>query len=229
MIQKFFQLFFLIILASCSSVQFDSPMPGDQKPLDKFGAELVGKYYYSDSIYGANTNDPAYNARYFTNEVSKHDSITLISGEISIAEKYVLYTLEIASYYELTKFNAARLSKKHKADVKEVVGKHIVFREKNNDTLININRGDKLLFADGKYYFNHFLAEKKWDVFQFEQKKDGHFSFNMIDEKETSLLVDTTSKEWNPISPVAHISNKKFKKFVANGGFKTRYGLTKQP
>ncbi len=202
-------------------------MPGDQKPLDKFGTELIGKYYYSDSIKDAKTNDPAYNAKYFSDAVKAHDSITLISGGITILEKAVIYNLEVASYYEITKFNAQRLSKKHKADVKEVIGTYLVFREKASDTLVNLNRGDKAFYFDKKYYFNHFLSEAKWEVYQFEQKKDSLFSFNMTDDKDNHILVDTTAKDWSRISPVAHVSNKEFKKFVANGGFRTKFGLTK--
>ena len=38
------------------------------------------------------------------------------------------------------------------------------------DTLLNLIKKDKLIYFNGKYYLNHFVAKNDWDIIQFECK-----------------------------------------------------------
>lgn len=216
----------VITLVVSSCVHFDSSMPKGQKSLPGFSPTFIGKYYLSDSVLGDKKKDPSYNVKYFSNAFNSYDSITLFYSDVIISSTKFIYTTTVSNYYEISKFDTARIAKKHENDIKSIEGKYLIFTEKDIDTIFNIEKKDRLTHLDGKYYLNHFVKSKEWMIYQFEQKKDKNFSISITSEEDMNILVDTT-KKWKSIFPVVSLSNKKFNEFVLNGGFRMKFGLIK--
>ena len=96
------------------------------------------------------------------------------------------------------------------------------------DTIINLQKKDKLIQLDNSYYLNHFITKKDWDIYQIQFLMADVISLNITDEEDEKQLTNYDSLKMRPlIYSTAHLSNQQFKDFVEKGGFRTRYRLTK--
>lgn len=231
MTKNILKLISILVLSGCSSVDFDSPLPSDQKPLDKFESDFIGKYYYVDSIIGKKGDEQFFNAKYFSSIVNSKDSITLFSSDLTVIDKLVYYSIDFTAFYKLDKVDTARLNKQFNYKDVFVKDKYFIHTEKYSDTLLDLNGKDKLFLYKKNYYLNHYKKgkselglEKSWGICQFEKVGLSQYSLNMTNDRDYKLLFDTT-KTWQPIFPIAHISNKQFKTFLSSGGFHQKYKL----
>lgn len=233
MTKTFINLISILFLSNCNSVDFNNPFPSDQKPLDKIGPEFIGKYYYADSIVGKKGDEQFFNSKYFSSTMKNRDSITLFSSDLTVTDKLVCYSIEFTFFYILDKVDTSRLNKGFKYKNVFVKDKYFIHTEKYSDTLLDLNGKDKLFLYKNHYYLNHYkkgnsepAQEKSWRICQFEKIDITQYSLNMTNEQDYKLLFDTT-KTWQPIFPIAHISNKQFKNFIDKGGFHEKYRLIK--
>lgn len=165
--------------------------------------------------------------------VNTQDSVILFSGDLIITEKLAVYTLNFTGFYKLDKVDTSRLNKEFRYKNVSVKDNYFIHTENYSDTLLNLNRDDKVFLYKNRYYLNHFnkgsnelAKEASWSIFQLEKNSENHFSLNLINKEDYKLLFDTT-KQWQPIFSVAHLSNKEFKKFVDAGGFRQKIKLVK--
>src|ERR1017187_9680669 len=91
----------ILLLISCSIVKFDKPHPSDQKILNGFDSEFIGKYYWADKFIEnkKKNNERIYNLKYFFSNKEKFDSIVLFSADINITDKLAEYSLNFWVYY----------------------------------------------------------------------------------------------------------------------------------
>ena len=233
----------ILLLISCSIVKFDKPHPSDQKILNGFDSEFIGKYYWADKFIEnkKKNNERIYNLKYFFSNKEKFDSIVLFSADINITDKLAEYSLNFWVYYKISKFDTSRIKKLYNNEGLFIQGKYIVHKEKTYyDTLLNINKNDKLILYNNKYYLNHLIYkaksvqdslelstfEESWQICQFENKGSNIYSLNITNDQDYKMLFDD-SKTWQPIFPLANISDEKFKKFVAKGGFHQKFKIIK--
>jgi hypothetical protein len=235
------KLSLVLLLSACSHVDFDNPFPRHQKSLDSFGRDLIGKYYYSDS-FALVAENIAYNSRYYSTIATTRDSIALISAEIEVSPKIITYSIEYKTYYKISKFDTSALKKKDPASEKVLLGEYLVIRETMANVLADLTKQDRLTLYNGIYYINHFVGEPNakdtsssinfrpegthWSIWQFENKGGNNYSLNSTNREDYNMLFDTT-KFWQPIFPIAHVTDKQFKKFVSKGGFHEKYRLKK--
>jgi len=241
MTKKILGLIITLFLTSCYQVDFDSYFPTDQRPLEKFDYEYIGKYYYADSVFGK--EDFKYTNSKYSHSIEESDSTALFSIDITIFEKYATLSIEFVNYYKIDKVDTSRIRKKHRNKGMTVEYKYIIHKEIQGDTILNISTKDKLFLYNGKYYMNIYVdpekgkadtsnaislgpSEKHWIICQVEKRNGSEFSFNMTNKADYVMLFDTT-KNWQPIFPVAHLTNKQFKKFVSKGGFHQKYKFIK--
>lgn len=233
MTKNIIRLFFLSLLTSCNNVDFDAPLPSDQTSLDKFDQGFIGKYYYMDSIVGKQGEEQFFNYKYFQSSIDKQDSITLFSADLVVTNKLVHYSFAFTAFYKLDKVDTSRLNKQFK--YKDVFTKdnYFIHTENFSDTLLDLNKEDKLFLYNNRYYLNHFKKgdknqskDQSWGISQFEKLNLGIFSLNMTNDQDYKVLFDT-NRTSQPIFPVAHLSNKQFKNFVDKGGFRQKYKVIK--
>lgn len=221
-------LILLLVMTGCSRIHFDSAMPRQTTSLKLFNSDLIGKYYYSDSILIVDNKEPIYNSMYFTDLYKSHDSLTLISADIVITDRLVYFDLNLKSYYEISKVDTSRVAANHKKEKKTIEGKYLVFNGFGKDTILNLKKQDKLKYFNGSYYLNHLIAKKDWEIYQVEIKKDNKLSLNLTNEQDEKQITKNDSAKWRPlIYNTVHLSNEQFKEFTEHGGFRTRYGLKK--
>lgn len=214
-----------LCLAGCG-VHFDHSMPRDQKGLKEFSAELMGNYNFTDSLFGKKNEEPFFNEVYFYRKLNAYDSLTFVSGNLTISKKEAVYHFNFKAYYNTSKVDTTRLIDRFKKDKRYRDGKYMVFVETMDDTILNLGLQDKLTSLEGKFYFNHLADKKKWEIYQFEKIKDAVYSLNITNEADRNQLTDT-SRVWKDIFPVVHLSDPQFKDFVARGGFRQKFGFTK--
>ncbi len=218
----------MFFFASCSTVHFDNSIPENSNVLKTFPEDLIGKYYFADSILKIENKEPLYNLKYFSELYKEKDSIKLILGEILITERQVYLYSEQKSYYNLAKFDSSIIALKHKKEKRRVDGKYLIFEESSLvDTILNLDNSDQLKFYDGIYYLNRFIQEKDWVVYQFIISGNNIFSMNLTNEQDEKAINNTTSR--TIFYTIKHLSNKDFKRFIRNGGFREKYGLKKYP
>lgn len=232
MTKNLLRLSCIILLSSCNNVDFDSALPSDQKTADKFDTGFIGKYYYIDSFIGKKNDERFLNSKYFS-AADGQDSITLFSADLIVTDKLAYYSLDFTAFYKLDKVDTSRLNKKFNYKDVYVKDKFFIHTEKYSDTLLDLNKKDKLFIYKNRYYLNHYKKgnselgkAKSWGICQFEKLNLGLFSLNMTNDQDYKVLFDT-NKTWQPIFPIAHLSDKKFKNFVDNGGFRQKYRLLK--
>lgn len=218
-------LFFSLYLVGCG-VNFDNYMPNDQATLKFFPPELVGNYRFTDSVFGEKTDEPFFNEAYFSNALNAHDSLTLVSGNLAISQKIAAYHFSFKAYYNTSKVDTGRLIERFKKEKRYRDGKYIVFVATEGDTILNLRSKDKLTSLNGKFYLNHFVKKKNWEIYQFENIKGSVYSVNITNDADRNQLTDTT-QVWKDIFPVVHLSNLQFKNFVDSGGFRAKFGFTK--
>jgi hypothetical protein len=223
----------IFLLASCENVTFDSYFPSDQKPLNNIDSEYLGKYYTTDSFIGKKDEERYFNSKYFLKSRDAYDSIILFTADLYVSERLVRYTVDFVGYYKLNKVDTNRLKKEFKNKDVFVEGDYFIHTENFTDTLLDLNKKDKLFLYKNIFYLNHFKEtdkklgrEKCWAICQFEKLSSDIFSINMTNAEDYAMLFDTTTV-WQPILPVAHLSNNQFKKFVTKGGFHQKYKLFK--
>ena len=229
MIKKTAFYFLLLLTASCSSVHFDSAMPRYRHSIKVFNSDMVGKYYFCDSILNNENKETIYNSKYYSGLYKSRDSISYISADFSISNKLVYYSINFSSYYNISKTDTSMAALKHKSEKKRIEGNYLIFEDKNTDSIINTANGDKIKYYCGSYYLNHFIAKKDWEIYQFEIKKDNTFSINMINEQDEKQLINETADSRPSLNKSIHLSNRRFKNFIQNGGFRTKYRLKKYP
>ena len=231
--KKIFGLLFVLLFSTCDNVNFDNYFPSDQKPLDKIESDFLGKYYYTDSFMGKKEEERFFNSKYFSSTIDSHDSIILFTADLNVSERLILYSVDFTGFYKLEKNDTSRLNKKFNYKDVYIKDRYFIHKENYTDTLLDLDKKDKLFFYKNLYYLNHFNKtnsdlgkEKCWTICQFERCGPSLFSINMTNREDYKMLFDTT-KNWQPIFPIAHISNKKFKTFVDKGGFHQKYKLIK--
>ena len=195
--------------------------------------DFIGKYYYMDSVIGTKDEEQFFNSKYYLSTVDNHDSINLFTTDLIVTDKLVTYTIDFAAFYKIDKVDTSRLKKKFKYKDVFIKDKYLIHKEKYTDTLLDLNQTDKLFLYKNIYYLNHYkksssdlVQNTSWGICQFEKIGLNLFSVNITNEQDFKLLFDTT-KTWQSIFPVAHISNKQFKNFVDKGGFHQKFRLIK--
>ncbi len=200
-------------------------MPKNIKALSAFPASLIGKFYYSDSILNVKNENYLYNIKYYSELYLEKDSIDLIGADLIISDHQIIFSLLIKSYYDLTKVDTTNLIGKHSKAKKSFLEKYIVFEEANSDTLFNINKGDQLKLYDGNYYLNHLTKKNDWVIYQFKIS-DNSFSINLTNNQDEEALINKT-KSHTLFYTIKHLTNKEFKTFIAEGGFREKFTLKK--
>lgn len=163
---------------------------------------------------------------YFSDFYKDKDSIELIAAEIIISLRQINFSLLQKSCYNTTKVDTTFICRKHKKAKRSFVGKYLIFEETYSDTIFNLNKGDKLKFYDGNYYLNRITEKNDWEIYQFKKNADNSYSINLTNEQDDQALKEKT-KEQTIFHRIKHLSNKDFKTFVKNGGFREKYTLKK--
>lgn len=216
----------LFSLFSCSDVHFDNSMPIQKKSLRMFDSTINGKYDYQDSVLKLK-DDTYYNYKYFNNSFTSFDSCSLVSAVVSVSKTQFWYNFNLKSYYRISKFDTIRLANKHRKEKKSFIDNYLVFEGEYSDTLINLNKKDKLKFHKGKYYLNHFIAEHDWEVYQVEIGKNGLFSINLTNKEDEKQLTNYLIKRKEIFGNIVHISDSQFDNFIQKGGFRNKYSFIK--
>ncbi len=217
----------IVFITSCSRVHFDTPMPEKSNVVKAFPLELVGSYYYADSIMNSDDKEVYYNKNYFGDLYKSRDSINYISANVSISATVAYYYINYYSFYKMAKVDTARLTLKHKNEKKSIDGKYVIFAGSLADTLLNLSKEDKLKLFNGTYYFNRCGANKDWEIFQFALNKDHSYSINLTNEEDEKLLKGNRIDTIRTFNSYIHLTDEMFKEFVQKGGFRTRYKLIK--
>lgn len=215
------------ILVSCSGVHFDNSMPIQKKSLRAFDSIIIGKYDYQDSVLKLK-DDTFYNYKYFNQSFTSYDSCSLLSTVVSVSKTQVWYNFNLKSYYKISKFDTLRLASKHDDEKKSVIDDYLVFEGGYSDTLIDLNKKDKLKFYKGKYYLNHFIAEHDWEIYQVEIGRNGLLSINLTNKEDEKRLSNYLIKRMEIFGNIVHLSDSQFDNFIQKGGFRTKYRLKKQ-
>lgn len=215
------------ILVSCSEVHFDNALPLQKKSFKTFDSTVIGKFYYQDSVLKLK-DDTYYNYKYFNNSFTLFDSCSLVSAFISVSKTKFWYNFNLKSYYKVNKFDTLRLANKHRKEKRSLKNNYLVFEGEYSDTLINLNKKDKLKFYKGKYYLNHFIAEHDWEIYQFEIAKNGLLSVNLTNKEDEKRLNNYLIKRKEIFGNIVHLSDIQFDNFIQKGGFRTKYRLKKQ-
>jgi hypothetical protein len=230
MIKTIFTLSLILLLTGCNHIDFDSYFPTDQKAEIGISPDFTGNYYLTDSVIGKKSEGYFYNSKYYFSGIQSKDSILLFTTVIRVNERMITYSVNFADYYKLSAVDTARINRKFHYKDMFVEGAHLVHKESLSDTLLNLDKKDKLFFYKSKYYINHYqkgedLKSETWGISQFEELGKDLYSFNMTSEEDYKMLFDTTKEK--PVFPVAHITNEQFKTFVAKGGFQKKYRLAR--
>lgn len=229
LIMKKIYFLFAIIATGCTSVHFDNAMPEKSKSLKAFPTDIIGKYYYADSLFPAEKNQTYYNARYFGQLYKQRDSVHLCSADFFISKTCAYYSTADLAYFDITKTDTTGITSRHNSAKKRMEGKYLIFEESTLDTLLNLQKEDVLKATNGTYYFNHFIQKNDWEISQFETKKDNSYSFNITNKEDADELkkyVIDTSRKYNEL---VHVTDKAFQDFADKGGFRSKFKLKKYP
>ena len=215
------------ILVGCSEVHFDNSMPIQKKSSKTFDSTIIGRYDYQDSVLKFK-DDTYYNYKYFNNSFTSFDSCSLVSAFISVSNTQFWYSFNLKSYYRASKFDTLRLANKHRKEKRSFKNNYLVFEGEYSDTLISLNKKDKLKFHKDKYYLNHFIAEHDWEIYQVEIGRNGLLLINLMNKEDEKRLTNYLIKRKEIFGNIVHLSDSQFDNFIQKGGFRTKYRLKRQ-
>jgi hypothetical protein len=216
----------LVMLFSCSEIYFDEPMPFGAKGIKCFNKHLIGKYNLIDSTLMPK-QEIFYNEKYFKNIYTNRDSTTLISANISITSKIATYSGNLKFYYNIHTVDTARIILKHNKEKKTYENNFIVFDLIFSDTLINIEKKDKLKIFKKNYYLDKFMGSKCWDIYQLIITNDTIVTLGLTNNVDQIKLSPYLMNKDHLLDNTVHVSDDEFKIFIEKGGFRNKFRFKK--
>jgi len=207
-------------------VHFKNSMPNCFKYDCKIDSSLIGQYYLVDSIW-IKDNDTAINLFNNSDFIKHRDSSDIFDIRVIINSKLVLYNMTFGKSYRMDMIDTSMISKKEKFKRKAILDNYVIYEDFQIDTILNLNKKDKIKFWNGKYYLSKRISKHDWEVYQLEYLNDKEYSINLTNDEDAQKLGLDTS-EWKPIfNYYVNLSNNQFKEFVDLGGFRTKYKIKK--
>ena len=220
---KFNFLFLIVfVLASCSQVHFDTDLPKNDISTKTFDSDIRGQYNLIDSVVNLK-NEKYYNSNYFSNLFKTKDSCVLILSSMTITEKKLFYSIIIKSYYNRNKVDTVSVINRHKKEKINYEDGYLSFEGFSSDTLLNMNKKDKIRSNKRNLYLNHFIEEHDWEIYQLEIIMDHQLSINLMNSDDEAILKEYFIKKHQILGNIVHLSDNQFNNFVEKGGFRTRF------
>ncbi len=222
----------VVFFASCTEIHFEQPQPDGKKEILTIHRNFVGEYNYHDSSIKID-DDTAF-IRIFPKKcglpVLEINKLLVIYPKIVMTgyDGKFLFNKKQTEIVDEMGWNIDTIAKmfavkKKLLKMKRTDGK-LSFFYNEQDTLINISRGDVLKKYKGSLYLNKYNGTNDWVVYRITKKKNKLiFASLNNDDKDllTSICPEKDDKNFAP-------TLKQFKLFLKKGGFQKKEEFSKK-
>lgn len=178
---------------------FEKPQPIDVKPLGEFPSKVKGKYLSLLDSTIINISSRIITRTYdFTNvvHVSQLDTTLQLIGD---------------SLFD---------HKTGKNSPVTIEGDSVIWQMNETDTLFMIDELNVLKKLKGYYFVNIYLVPDRWEVKKLEFSKKFLIISNLNKEEDITQLKELTANHQDTVPYLFSPTQKQFKKFIKNNGFR---------